>query len=343
MTESATGHLPARMQEFGKVALVAIVALWPPLIAGRLVLGAPAMTMLMFGTLVGFLNTAAGGRRLGAATSAVFVLVAPVALVAGQDPLAGTCLMALGCLGVGTSAYWQRYGGFNVGLTGMLFILASPAAQADLLDGGPAQSKYLLAVLVGTLVCAFWPVAILPLLHFVKDIPMEAHYEKADALRYLVTITVLVSATTFYALAFARDSNGLWLPLTLLMVLQVAPGATKNRAMQRMYGTIVGALTTSVLATMFHGTWVIAVIGVIAFFGVLATMGHEPYSYYAFFLTVLVLVGVSATEPALEASFQRVLYTSIGCGIALAAYLLKQGIDRGLDNRRAQHPPGTGA
>ncbi len=334
MTESATKTQPSRAQQFARVVIVASVALFLPMIVGRIILGAPAMTMLMFGTLVGFLNTAAGGRKVGSAASIVFVLAAPVALVAGQDPVAGTCLMALGCLVVGTSAYWQRYGGFNVGLVGVLFILASPAAQADLLEGGLTESEYLLAVLAGTLVCAFWPVAILPLLHFVKGIPKEWHFSKTDALRYLVTITIVVSATTFYALAFARDSNGLWLPLTLLMVLQVAPGATKHRAFQRVYGTIAGALTSAVLATVFHGTWVIAVIGLVALLGLLATMGHEPYSYYAFFLTVVVLLGVSATEPPLEASLQRIVYTVIGCAIALGLYLLKRAI---IDQGKAAH------
>ena len=324
MTQTATAGPSSRAREFGKVAFVATVGIWPPLIAGRLILGPTAITMLLFGTLVGFLNTAAAGRRLGAAATIAFVLVAPVALVAGQDPVAGTCLMALGCLAVGTSAYWQRFSAFNVGLTGTLFILASPAAQADLLDGGRAQSEYLLAVLLGTLLCGLWPVAILPLMHFVKDIPLEAHHKKADTFRYVVSVTILVSATTFYALAFARDSNGLWLPLTLLMVLQVAPDTTRHRAFQRVYGTIAGALASAVLATVFHGTWVIAVVAVIAFFGLLATMGHQPYSVYAFFLTVLVLLGVSATEPPLEASLQRIVYTVIGCALALTAYLIER-------------------
>lgn len=129
MTQTSTAGTRAR--DFGRIAVVATVGLWPPLIAGRLILGSPAITMLLFGTLIGFLNTATAGRRLGTAATIAFVLVAPVALVAGQDPLAGTCLMALGCLLVGTSAYWQRFSAFNVGLTGTLFMVASPTAQTD--------------------------------------------------------------------------------------------------------------------------------------------------------------------------------------------------------------------
>ena len=131
-------------------------------------------------------------------------------------------------------------------------------------------------------------------------------------------IGVLRGLGTFYVTTIRNT------PLTLLMVLQVAPDTTRHRAFQRVYGTIAGALASAVLATVFHGTWVIAVVAVIAFFGLLATMGHQPYSVYAFFLTVLVLLGVSATEPPLEASLQRIVYTVIGCALALTAYLIER-------------------
>ena len=218
-----------------------------------------------------------------------------------------------------------------------------PTAQADLLEGGPAQSKYLFAILVGTIACAFWPVIFAPMMGVVKDIPKTLHNTRADTTRYLVTMTILVSLSTFYALAYARDSNGVWLPLTLLMVLQVAPGATKHRALQRAYGTVAGAVLSAVVATAFHSTWVIAVIAMIAFLGLLATVGREPYSVFAFFLTILVLLGVSATEPPLEASMQRIVYTGIGCAIALALYSLKQAVSHDVREDQEQDGAGSGA
>ena len=136
MTHPTPGRLAAETRRLGQMLLVALVASWPPLIAGRIVLGSPAMTILLYASIIGFLNTVAGGRRVGAAASVVFLLVAPVALVVGVNPFAGACLMALACLFVGTSAYWQRFGGFGTILVGMAFIMASPASVVNRLDGG---------------------------------------------------------------------------------------------------------------------------------------------------------------------------------------------------------------
>ena len=52
-------------------------------------------------------------------------------------------------------------------------------------------------------------------------------------------------------------------------------------------------------------------------------MGREPYGRFVFFLTILILTGVSAGEPPLEASLQRIWFTLLGCGIAIAVYLAK--------------------
>jgi hypothetical protein len=324
--QHASGRVVSEARRLVRLVVVAAVTMWPPLVAGRIILGPTATTMLLFGALVGFVNTAAGGRRVGAVASVVFILMAPVALVAGQDALAGTCLMAVGCLAVGTSTYWKRFAGFHVGLVALLFIVTSPTTMVEKMDGGPSESRYFLAVLLGTAVAAFWPVVFAPLMHVVNAVPKEAHFEKPDTVRYTIVTTVLVSAATFYALAFARDSHGVWLPLTLLMVLQVAPGATRHRALQRVWGTIAGAMLAAVVATAFGGTWVVGVVGIVVFLGMLATVGREPYSVFAFFLTTVVLLGVSATEPPLEASAERVVYTLIGSGIALLVYLLKVGI-----------------
>lgn len=334
MTHPTPGRLAAETRRLGQMLLVALVASWPPLIAGRIVLGSPAMTILLYASIIGFLNTVAGGRRVGAAASVVFLLVAPVALVVGVNPFAGACLMALACLFVGTSAYWQRFGGFGTILVGMAFIMASPASVVNRLDGGPSQTWYLVAVLIGAACCAFWPVVVAPWMHAVQAIPLDQRYSKPDTIRYVAAITVLVSSSMFYALAFARDTNGVWLPLTLIMVLRVGADATRHRAFQRLWGTIAGAAFAAVAASLVHPQWAIAALIVIALLGMFATMGREPYGLFAFFLTTLVLLATSAGEPVLEASYQRVLYTAIGAALALAAYGAKIGIADLVQHRR---------
>ena len=167
-----------------------------------------------------------------------------------------------------------------------------------------------------------------------QAIPLDQRYSKPDTIRYVAAITVLVSSSMFYALAFARDTNGVWLPLTLIMVLRVGADATRHRAFQRLWGTIAGAAFAAVAASLVHPQWAIAALIVIALLGMFATMGREPYGLFAFFLTTLVLLATSAGEPVLEASYQRVLYTAIGAALALAAYGAKIGIADLVQHRR---------
>lgn len=291
--------------------------------------------MLLFGMIIGFLNTVMGGRKVGAAAAIIFVLISPVAAVVGQNALAGACLMALACIFVGTSAYWQRYGGFSTILVGIAFIMASPVVILDKLSVDIAQSKFLFAVLIGTAVSAFWPVVLVPLMQPVTGLPASLRYDKSDTLRYLIAITVLVSAAMYYALQFARNSHGVWLPLTLIMVLRVGADQTKHRAFQRVWGTIAGAVVAALAASVVHERWALMVLIAIAFLGLAATMGREPYALFAFFLTTLVLLGVSFSEPAVQASYQRIVYTALGSAIALIAYLAKVTVARILAQRRS--------
>lgn len=328
------------LMHLGKLLVVAVIAMWVPLIAGHIVLGPTAGTMLLYGSIIGFLNTAIGGRKVGAAASAIFMLITPVAAVVGMNALAGTCLMALACMFVGTSAYWARYGGFGTILVGIAFIMASPAAVLDKLDVGPAGTRYLFGVLIGTAVCAFWPVVIVPFLQPTQGLPAALRNTKPDTMRYLVAITVLVSASMYYALEYARNTHGVWLPLTLIMVLKVGAQATKQRAFQRVWGTIAGAIFASVAASFIHEKWALIALILVALLGMSATVGREPYALFAFFLTTLVLLSVSFSEPAVEASYQRIFYTVLGSAIALAAYWVKLGVAR-IVNERTPEPTAT--
>ena len=319
--------------------LLTAVALWLPIIVGRLAFGASAMTMLIFGTLAGLLGTMVGGRRVGSATVVAFLLSAPVAIVAGQDPIAGMCLMALASLLIGGAAYYKRYGGFNIVLVGILFVVTAPAALAGQLSGGIGHNSELLKVLLGTALCGFWPVLIVPFMNAVADVPLQATYAKLDTIRYAVALAVLVSTTTLIALTWGKNSHGVWLPLTLIMVMQVEPGTTPHRTAQRMYGTVLGALVAAVLATYLPGEWASLIVMLVATLGMVITGGHEPYGRFVFFLTILVLMGVSAGEPALEATFERIVYTALGCAIALGAYYFKITVA----GRAAAQPSVSGA
>ena len=88
-----------------------------------------------------------------------------------------------------------------------------------------------------------------------------------DASDYAVLVSGADSAGTAGVWSTRLGSGvgappGVWLPLTLLMVLQVAPTDTKRRALQRVWGTIAGAVFAAVVATAFQGTWVVLAVGI---------------------------------------------------------------------------------
>jgi hypothetical protein len=328
MSSSLTGRLITGSKYLGKVLALSAVVAWPPMIVGRIVLGQPAMTMLLFGSMVGFLGTAVGGRRVGAAASLVFILVIPGAVMSGSNALAGASLMALACVMVGAATYWKRLSPFAPILAGVAFMLTAPRGLSEKMIGGPTETRYMLAVLAFTALCAFWPVVLLPFFLKMAPVSAQVHNSLSQTVIYTATLAIMVSAGTYYALEGGRTTHGVWLPLTLIMVLQVTPGATRHRIIQRVVGTIAGAVVAVLVATFVEPHWAVTLVLLVLLLGLYDRVGREPYELFAFFLTALVLLGASASESALVASEQRVLYTLAGVVLALVAMVIGEAIYR---------------
>lgn len=326
---SLAARVGAEAKQTAQVVAVCAIAMWPPMVAGRIWLGAPATTMLLFGSMVGFLNTSVAGRRVGAATALVFVLVAPVAVLAGENPLAGASLLALGALLVGGASWWVRLTKLGpTVLVGMVFLVGAPAAVANRMIGGATETRYLLGVLIATAVCAFWPVVVLPRLVPVTPVAADEHNPMVNVVTYTGVFAVLIMATTYWALEFGHATHGIWLPLTIVMILQVTPEATRHRLIHRVGGTTLGAVTAVALVTFIPPGWGIHLAIAVVFVGVYATMGREPYAVFVFFLTTLVLIGVSASEPAVLGGEQRLVYTLAGAVLACVALLVMELVSR---------------
>lgn len=323
------GRIGSEARRTAQIVLLCAIAMWPPMIAGRIWLGSPATTMLLFGSMVGFLNTSVAGRRVGAATALVFILVAPVSVLAGENALAGASLLALGALFVGGASYWTRLSKLGpTVLVGMVFLVGAPAAVANKMIGGATETRYLLGVLIATAVCAFWPVVLLPKLVAVTPVAANEHNPLINVVPYTGVFAALLMATTYWALAFGEKTHGIWLPLTIVLVLQVTPEATRHRLIHRVGGTTLGAITVVAIVTFVPLGWGIHLAIAFAFVGIYATMGREPYGVFVFFLTTLVLIGVSASESAIVGGEQRLLYTLIGAALASAASVLMSAISR---------------
>ena len=299
-----------------------LVAALPPQILGHLVLGQSASTMLLFGVMVALMNTLFGGVRVGVIASMGFLVLAPISLVVGTNPLAGACLMAVVCISVGRSSLWRRYGALYMVPLGMIYLMTLPMSVTSTMVGGITETSHLLAVLAVTGCCSAWAITGVWLLHYAKGIPSSVQNTQLDAMRYTVVMTVLVFVSTFYVLSQGRDSHGAWLVLTIFMVLQVPAMTTRHRAVHRVAGTVAGALFAAVISSLVTERWVIISLLILALLGVLATAGHEPYALFSFFMTTMILLGISPTGATIEASVGRVAYTLAGALLALFALAL---------------------
>lgn len=118
--------------------------------------------------------------------------------------------------------------------------------------------------------------------------------------------------------------HGIWLPLTVLLILQPHFGATLPRALHRVGGTLVGAGLAS-LVVYLSGGWPVAVdtaILVSVFFTVVFV--RQRYWIAVVFITLLIVLLLDLlTHHPWDSIVDRVFNTLGGAGIALVAgYLL---------------------
>ncbi len=145
--------------------------------------------------------------------------------------------------------------------------------------------------------------------------PDAAHAQQA--LRLAIA---LAAATALYRGLDATEEHGLWVPLTVLVVLQAAPATSMARTVERVVGTLVG---------IGLGLGLIAITGdsAVATFALLPVLlvgavyvGRAGYAFAAMFISALVLMLFDLLSPdALATAGDRVLWTLAGAAIGLAA------------------------
>jgi uncharacterized membrane protein YccC len=117
--------------------------------------------------------------------------------------------------------------------------------------------------------------------------------------------------------------RGYWIPMTVVIVLKPNFGGTMQRAMQRITGTVLGALVAAVLLLVLTNPWFLLMALAVLAFATFALRNHN-YSLFALALTPMVMLMLDIAHPITVAdSFLRVLHTMIGSFIALlSGYLL---------------------
>ena len=131
------------------------------------------------------------------------------------------------------------------------------------------------------------------------------------ALRVAVVTTIAVAITEIWEL-----NRGYWVTITVIVILQPYTGVTLTRAVQRVAGTVLGALLAAGLGAYFHDSLSVLVIATIFVACCVALM---PLNYAAFsvFLTPTFVLLAEASAGEWNLAGTRVANTLIGGALAL--------------------------
>jgi uncharacterized membrane protein YccC len=134
-------------------------------------------------------------------------------------------------------------------------------------------------------------------------------------LRYSLRVAVVTTLAVVLA-ELLHIKRGYWMTITAIVILQPYTGITTQRAMQRVLGTVVGALITAALGALFHDPRAILVL---AFVFAAACVALLPVNYAAFsvFLTPTFVLLAEASAGDWHLAGTRVLNTLLGGALAL--------------------------
>ncbi len=116
--------------------------------------------------------------------------------------------------------------------------------------------------------------------------------------------------------------RGYWLPLTIVVVLQPDYGATRQRAAQRLIGTLIGGVLASLLLWLSLPTLVLLAATAATIFG-FAYVLRRNYALAVFFITLMIVLLTEALSAVtIEFTISRLIATAAGGGLAMLAALL---------------------
>jgi uncharacterized membrane protein YccC len=145
---------------------------------------------------------------------------------------------------------------------------------------------------------------------------------RSTSFRHALRLGVATGLGSLLASAF-HLTRGYWIPMTVVLVLKPNFGGTLQRSVQRITGTICGALLAVFLLLFFKDSFLLLPILAVLSFATF-TLRNRNYGLFALALTPMVMVMLDVAHPiTVSDSLFRILYTIIGSFTALVSgYLL---------------------
>jgi uncharacterized membrane protein YccC len=151
---------------------------------------------------------------------------------------------------------------------------------------------------------------------------------RSASFRHAVRLGVTTAIAASIASAF-HLTRGYWIPMTVVIVLKPNFGGTLQRSVQRISGTVLGALLASILLFLLKSSWLLLIcLAVLAF--LTFTLRNRNYSLFALALTPMIMVMLDLVRPTtVTDGLLRILHTLIGSGLALlCGYFLFPVLER---------------
>ena len=140
-----------------------------------------------------------------------------------------------------------------------------------------------------------------------------------DSLVLRYALRVALAATTAVALSSALGlRRGYWVTITVVIILQPYTGATSQKALQRLLGTVVGGMLTALLGAWFHAPVAILALAFV-FVTVCVALLPVNYAVFSVFVTPAFVLLAEASAGDWHLAEVRIVNTVIGGTIALLA------------------------
>lgn len=133
--------------------------------------------------------------------------------------------------------------------------------------------------------------------------------------RHALRVATLAAAAVWLAAALGLRRE-YWITITIVIILQPYSGATTQRALQRVVGTMLGGILTAGLASMFHDSHAMLVL-IFVFVGACVALLPLNYAAYSIFLTPAFVLLAEAGAGDWHLAGLRVVNTLIGGAMAM--------------------------
>jgi uncharacterized membrane protein YccC len=145
---------------------------------------------------------------------------------------------------------------------------------------------------------------------------------RSSSFRHALRLGLAASLASLLA-STVHVVRGYWIPMTVVLVLKPNFGGTLERSVQRITGTILGALIAAVLLLVLRDPWLLLVALAPLAFASFA-LRNRNYGLFALAITATIMLMLDLAHPVtVWDSFLRILHTVIGSLLALVSgYLL---------------------